>query len=148
MNILMVCLGNICRSPLAQGILESKVDDNKVFVDSAGTSGWHDGKLPDQRSIKVAANSGIDITQQKSRKFTIKDFDKFDIIYAMDSSNKRNILALARNESDRNKVKLILNEISPENLEVPDPYYGEGDGFVKVYNMLEEACEIIASKIN
>jgi len=147
MNILMVCLGNICRSPLAQGILESKVDSSVVFVDSAGTSGWHNGKLPDARSIEVARKNGLDITNQQSRKFIVEDFDRFDIIYAMDRSNKRNILSLARSQKDVAKVKLILNEVSSDDNEVPDPYYGEGDGFVNVYEMLDEACEIIASRI-
>lgn len=148
MKVLMVCLGNICRSPLAQGILESKVNTNDVFVDSAGTSGWHNGKLADSRSIAVADKNGLDITNQRSRKFVVEDFDSFDLIYAMDKSNLRDILSLARSQEDIAKVKLILNEISIDNKDVPDPYYGEGDGFIKVYNMLDEACEIIASKIN
>ena len=148
MKVLMVCLGNICRSPLAQGILESKVDADKVYVDSAGTSGWHDGKLADSRSIAVARKNGLDITNQRSRKFVAEDFDTFDLIYAMDKSNLRDILSLARNQEDVAKVKLILNEVSASDKDVPDPYYGEGDGFVRVYNMLDEACEIIASKIN
>jgi len=142
----MVCLGNICRSPLAQGILESKVD-HTVFVDSAGTSGWHDGKLADPRSIEIAKIKGLDITSQRSRKFIQADFDKFDIIYAMDKSNYTNILALARDDKDRQKVKMILNEISANNEDVPDPYYGGDNGFVNVYNMLDDACDMIASKI-
>jgi len=143
----MVCLGNICRSPLAQGILESKVDANKVFVDSAGTSGWHDGKYADSRSIEVAEKNGLDITNQRSRKFIQEDFDRFDLIYAMDKSNYKNIIALARSVEDEQKVKMILNEIAPNDKDVPDPYYGGKNGFVDVYNMLDEACDIIASKI-
>lgn len=147
MKILMVCLGNICRSPLAEGILKSKVPAD-CFIDSAGTSGYHQGELPDKRSIEIGRLNGIDITDQRSRKFTVKDFDAFDLIYAMDVSNYDNILKIARNENDRAKVKMILNESYPgEGLDVPDPYYGGEQGFINVYNMLDEACEIIATKI-
>jgi protein-tyrosine phosphatase len=143
----MVCLGNICRSPLAEGILQSKVSDN-AFVDSAGTAAYHVGELPDKRSIAVARKYGIDLTNQRAKKFSVKDFDTYDLIYAMDESNYQNILALSRNNEDEQKVKLILNEIDANlNLNVPDPYYGGNDGFENVYQMLDEACEIIASKI-
>ena len=143
----MVCLGNICRSPLAQGILESKVSSEDVFVDSAGTSGFHQGNLPDSRSIAIARKYGLDITNQKSRKFQVSDFDEFDLIYAMDESNLSNILELARNEIDIKKVQLILNEIDSSSIKnVPDPYYGGDDGFKNVYLMLEKACTIIANK--
>ncbi len=145
----MVCLGNICRSPLAEGILKSKVYNFKTFVDSAGTGAYHIGKLPDPRSIAIGSINGIDITDQRARKFTVEDFDNFDLIYAMDNSNYNNIISLARNEQDKEKVKLILNEVFPgENLDVPDPYYGGDFGFKNVYKMLDEACEIIAKKIN
>lgn len=144
----MVCLGNICRSPLAQGILESKVNLEKVFVDSAGTAAYHVGNLPDERSIDVARNYGINITNQRARKFTVQDFDEFDYIYAMDISNYQNILMLARGEEDENKVRLILNEIYPsENKSVPDPYYGGNQGFENVYQMLDEACDVISKKL-
>ena len=144
----MVCLGNICRSPLAQGILESKVNLDKVFVDSAGTAAYHVGNLPDERSIDVAYKYGINITNQRARKFTVKDFDEFDYIYAMDISNYQNILMLARGEEDENKVRLILNEIYPsENKSVPDPYYGGNQGFENVYQMLDEACDVISKKL-
>lgn len=146
MKILMVCLGNICRSPLAEGILQSKVAEN-VTVDSAGTSGYHDGEQPDERSIEVARNHSIDITHQRSRKFTVADFDNFDMIYAMDDSNYHNIIGLSRNDEDVHKVKMILNEVEPNNKNVPDPYYGGKDGFENVYQMLDKACTIIASKI-
>lgn len=143
----MVCLGNICRSPLAEGILKSKVSEN-VYVDSAGTAAYHVGELPDKRSISVAKKYGIDLTNQRARKFTVKDFDAFDLIYAMDESNYQNILSLSRNNEDEQKVQLILNEIDTNsNQDVPDPYYGGNDGFENVYQMLDEACEIIASKI-
>lgn len=148
-RILMVCLGNICRSPLAEGILRSKVYSSKTFVDSAGTGAYHAGELPDRRSIAIAKENGIDITDQKARKFSVNDFDNFDLIYVMDSSNQHYVLEMARNDEDRAKVKLILNEIFPgENLDVPDPYYGGTFGFKNVYKMLDEVCEIIAKKVN
>lgn len=148
MRILMVCLGNICRSPLAEGILQSKILSDSIIIDSAGTSGFHQGELPDPRSIAVAQLNGIDITNQRSRKFLVEDFDKFDLIYAMDQSNYQNLIDLARNKDDESKVKMILNESNPnENLNVPDPYYGGDKGFDNVFRMLDEACEVIASKI-
>lgn len=143
----MVCLGNICRSPLAEGILRSKLSNNFI-VDSAGTGGWHAGELPDRRSIEIANKNGLDITNQRARKFTKNDFTDFDIIYAMDNSNLKDILQLAPDENAKSKVHLILNELYPnENKDVPDPYYGQNDGFEKVYNMLDKACGNIAKKI-
>jgi protein-tyrosine phosphatase len=148
-KILMVCLGNICRSPLAEGVLKSKVFSFKTFVDSAGTGAYHVGEKPDKRSIAIAKTNGIDISSQKARKFTVEDFNLFDIIYVMDNSNYSNVISLARNEEDKLKVKLILNEVFPnENLDVPDPYYGGDFGFKNVYKMLDEACDLIAKKIN
>lgn len=147
-RILMVCLGNICRSPLAEGILKSKIDPEKVFVDSAGTGHWHVGDLPDPRSIDIAKKYRLDITDQRGRQFTERDFDNFDLIYVMDNSNKENVLAMAQNEDHRRKVKLILDEIFPgENVDVPDPYFGGGVGFENVFKMLDEACEIIAREL-
>ena len=146
-KILMVCLGNICRSPLAEGILRSKLSNNFI-VDSAGTGGWHAGELPDRRSIEIANKNGLDITNQRARKFTKNDFTDFDIIYAMDNSNLKDILQLAPDENAKSKVHLILNELYPnENKDIPDPYYGQNDGFEKVYNMLDKACSNIAKKI-
>ncbi|WP_369049301.1 low molecular weight protein-tyrosine-phosphatase [Tenacibaculum sp. UWU-22] len=147
-RILMVCLGNICRSPLAEGILKAKVS-SEVLVDSAGTAGYHQGELPDKRSIEVARKNGIDITKQRSRKFIKEDFNNFDIIYAMDKSNYQNLIHLADNKQEADKVKLILNELYPnKNCDVPDPYYGGKDGFENVYTLLSEACEVIANTIN
>lgn len=147
-KILMVCLGNICRSTLAEGILKSKLSSESFVVDSAGTAGYHVGELPDERSIEVARKYGIDITNQRSRKFTKADFDKFDMIFAMDQNNYADIVALSENEEQHEKVKMILNELYPdENRSVPDPYYGGDQGFENVYKMLDEACEIIASKL-
>lgn len=145
----MVCLGNICRSPLAEGILKSKVYNYKVFIDSAGTGAYHIGEKPDRRSIAVAKLNGLNISDQVARKFTVNDFDDFDIIYVMDNSNYRDVIALARNNEDKLKVKIILNEVFPdENLDVPDPYSGGDFGFRNVYKMLDEACDVIASKLN
>ena len=141
----MVCLGNICRSPLAEGILQSKLDANFFSVDSAGTAAYHIGELPDQRSIAVAKKHGIDISNQKARKFDIKDFIEFDIIYAMDKENYQNICSLAKNKTELQKVKMILDEVNlSQNLSVPDPYYGGDDGFQNVYQLLDEACEKIS----
>ena len=148
-KVLMVCLGNICRSPLAEGILQSKINTNQIFVDSAGTGAYHVGNLPDKRSIEVASKYAIDITNQRARKFIVEDFDKFDHIYVMDKSNYNNVLALARKEEDECKVQMILNEVkSKPNESVPDPYYGGDKGFEDVYKMLDEACNIIAKKLS
>jgi protein-tyrosine phosphatase len=147
-RVLMVCLGNICRSPLAEGILKSKVDPEKVYIDSAGTSNYHVGQTPDERSVSVARKNQLDITTQRGRQFSVEDYDNFDRIYVMDMSNYYDVIELARTEEDKQKVSLILNELFPgENVEVPDPYHGGKDGFDKVYQMLDEACEIIAKKL-
>ncbi len=147
-KVLMVCLGNICRSPLAQGILESKVDNNAITVDSAGTAAYHVGELPDERSIKVAKKYGIDLTKQRARKFSVTDFDTFDYIYVMDKSNYQNVIALAKSPEHKKKVKLILEEVFPgKNLEVPDPYYGGEQGFENVYSLLDKACDEIAKNL-
>ncbi len=148
-RVLMVCLGNICRSPLAEGILKSKVDPNKVFVDSAGTGSWHIGSEPDRRSIAIAKRYGLDITDQRGRQFSEDDFENFDHIFAMDNSNFRDIISMAETNEDRQKVHLILEEIFPsENVDVPDPYHGGEQGFENVYQMLNEACDEIAKKLN
>ena len=144
----MVCLGNICRSPLAEGILQSKVNSDFIQVDSAGTAAYHIGNLPDPRSIDVARKYGIDLTHQRARQFSVYDFDTFDLIYAMDESNYQNILTLSRDIEDEAKVKMILNETNMNtNKSVPDPYYGENDGFEIVFGLLEEACSVIAKKV-
>ena len=144
----MVCLGNICRSPLAEGLLKSKLPNTHFTVDSAGTGNYHVGDSPDPRSIKVAKKYGLDISAQKGRQFTVSDFNIFDYIYVMDDSNYQNVIKLARNENDVAKVKMILNEIFPDqNHNVPDPYTGGVQGFESTFKMLDEACEQIAQKL-
>ena len=146
----MVCLGNICRSPLAEGILQQKAKENRldINVDSAGTAAYHVGNLPDERSIEVANKYGIDLTNQRARQFNGTDFNKFDVIYAMDTENYNNILKLSSSANEKEKVKLILNEIDPRsNSSVPDPYYGGDEGFENVYQMLDLACENIVNKL-
>lgn len=143
MKILMVCLGNICRSPLAEGILRQKIEENNLdwSVDSAGTGAWHAGEKPDSRSIATARKHGLDITDQRARQLKPHDLDHFDLVLAMDASNYNDILRLAVNDKQRNKVKMIMNYVAPgRNQAVPDPYWGN-DGFENVYQMLDEACE-------
>lgn len=144
----MICLGNICRSPLAEGILRSLVNPDFVEVASAGTGGWHVGEKPDPRSIAVAQKNGIDISPQRGRKFSPYDFEIYDYIYVMDRANYNDVIALAKNENEKNKVSLILETISPgAQAEVPDPYYGGDQGFNHVFNLLQQACEKIALEI-
>ena len=147
-KILMVCLGNICRSPLAEGILASKLPKEKFIVDSAGTGDWHVNSKPDERSIATAKKNGIDISHQRGTHFKPSFFEIYDYIYAMDNSNYNNVIALSKNENDKLKVKLILDELFPgENVDVPDPYYGLQNGFDMVYQMLDEATDILATKL-
>jgi protein-tyrosine phosphatase len=147
-KILMVCLGNICRSPIAEGLLSSKLPKNSFIVDSCGTGNWHIGKQPDLRSISISKKNGLDISNQKCRQIESEDFDTFDYIYVMDGSNYTDVVALSKNETQKNKVVLILNELFPnENMDVPDPYFGLENGFELVYKMLNETCEIIAKKL-
>lgn len=139
MKILMVCLGNICRSPLAHGILEAMAAKKGLGweVDSAGTGDWHIGSPPDHRSVAVAERNGIDISGQCCRQFSVADFDEYDLIYVMDHKNKDDVLRLARNEKDRKKVRLFLN-----NGSVPDPYWND-EQFEPVYRLIESRCREI-----
>ena len=144
----MVCLGNICRSPLAEGILKHKLQNKGLdwFVDSAGIGGWHAGELPDRRSIAIARKNGIDLTDQRARKFQPIDLDRFDLILPMDSDNFQDILSQAKTKEQRDKVKLIMNFSRPNSdEEVPDPYYD--NRFEHVFNLLDEACAALISKI-
>jgi protein-tyrosine phosphatase len=143
----MVCLGNICRSPLAEGILREKTKHLDLTIDSAGTAGYHIGKSPDPRAVAVAKKHDINISKLKARQFSRIDFENFDTIYVMDINNLSHLISLSSNAQERNKIRLILNEIDPKNHDsVPDPYYDD-NGFKKVYNMLNKACEKIAIKI-
>ena len=146
MKILMVCLGNICRSPMAEGILRDKISklSYDIEVDSAGTAAYHIGEAPDSRMIETAMSKGINISDLRARQFCVNDFDVFDKIYAMDVSNLSNMQQLARNKSDLDKLDLLLNcKDSFLNKSVPDPYYGGEDGFFNIYDILEESIEFI-----
>lgn len=148
MKILMVCLGNICRSPLAEGIMKTKILEEGLDweVDSAGTSHWHVNEPPDHRSVAVARRHGIDIRAQRGRQLVAADFDRFDLIYAMDSSNYNDIKRLAKDAADEEKLEMIMNVVSPgRNQSVPDPYYGN-DGFQGVFDMLDKACDQVLEK--
>lgn len=148
-KILMVCLGNICRSPLAEGILTSMVHPEKVEVNSAGTGNWHVGNPPDKRSIAVAYKNGIDISKQRGKHFSTYDYEIYDHIFVMDNSNYNDVIKLAKNDTERLKVSMILDEIFPgERMGVPDPYYGGDTGFDKVYEMIYTSCEKIVSRLS
>ena len=147
-KILMVCLGNICRSPLAEGLLASKLPKGTFFLDSAGTGNYHSGKEPDQRSIATAKKNGLDISHQKARQFSPRDFDTFDHIYVMDNTNYDDVVSLAKTQEQKQKVELILDAIFPnENVDVPDPYYGLQNGFDMVWEMLDEATDVISKRL-
>ena len=147
-KILMVCLGNICRSPLAEGILQFKVDSSMIQVESAGLEKFHVGELPDKRSIQVASENLLDITDQRARHFKVSDFDLYTTIYAMDKFVYNKLLKMAETDAAKLKVKLILNEVFPdENLDVPDPYYDSIFAFRNVYKMLDEACDKISQNL-
>ncbi len=148
MKVLMICLGNICRSPLAEGILKHKIAEKNLdwTVDSAGTGGWHAGELPDRRSIAIAKKYGIDLTDQRARQFQKADLDTFDLILTMDDSNFKDIQRFAKTDAQRAKIHLIMNFSRPNSdLEVPDPYYD--NRFQLVYELLDEACAAIVNSL-
>lgn len=129
---------------MAEGILKSKIDGLAIEVDSAGTGAYHVGDNPDYRAVVTARKYGVDISRLVARQFTVDDFDNFDVIYAMDRSNLQNILALARNENDKQKVKLFLDALlNDSESEVPDPYFGGDQGFEHVYNLIDAATDKI-----
>lgn len=145
----MVCLGNICRSPMAEGILRHKAQQQgiDVEVDSCGTGGWHVGEAPDQRAQQKMKDKGIDISDLRARQLQQSDFEFFDLIYAMDESNYTNVVNAGKEEVNAN-VRMILNESNPNsNMGVPDPYYGGESGFEHVYGLLDEACDAILEKL-
>ncbi len=150
MKVLMVCLGNICRSPLAEGVLKetAKREGLDIYVDSAGTAAYHAGERPDRRSQEVARKHGIDISNQRARQFEREDFALFDRIYVMDKSNYDDVVSLADTREDAAKVEMILNTVYPgKDLSVPDPYYGGNDGFEKVFQMLDNSCKKVVETI-
>lgn len=148
MRVLMVCLGNICRSPLAEGIFREKVKNwpELPYVDSAGTGGWHAGEKPDKRSIAIAARFGVDISAQRARKFNPEDFDAFDYIFAMDQSNQKDLLSLAQ-EDQKDKVHLLLEFAGLGVKDVPDPWFGDERDFESIYHLLNEALESVENRL-
>ncbi|HWU62961.1 MAG TPA: low molecular weight protein-tyrosine-phosphatase [Ensifer sp.] len=149
-SVLFVCLGNICRSPLAEGVFRHIVEQqglaNRITTDSAGTGGWHTGEAPDRRSIAVAAQDGIDLSRLKARQIKARDFEAFDIILGMDASNVSNIRRIAPNET-HDRVHLFSTLTLGENWDVPDPYYGDASDFERVYHMISEGCMSLAERL-
>ncbi|HTE25931.1 low molecular weight protein-tyrosine-phosphatase [Flavitalea sp.] len=149
MKILMVCLGNICRSPLAEGILKhkAKTANKKWIIDSAGTNGYHVGEAPHRLSQKVAKMNGVEICDQKATQFTAYDFRDYDIIYAMADEVITEMKWIAGKNYDASKVKLLMEELYPgKKMDVPDPWYGAEPGYHDVYKMIDEACDAILRK--
>lgn len=147
MKILIVCLGNICRSPLAEGILRSKLPES-FFVDSVGTISMHEGETPDKRAVQTAANHGVDISKQRSRPITKEDLEIFDKIFCMDLKNLKDVISMTKDEEQRQKIHLFLEEAgNHQNLEVPDPYWGDMSDFENVFQLLDSACNKIARQL-
>jgi len=150
MKVLMVCLGNICRSPLAEGIFRDKININNlnVFVDSAGTIDFHSGAKPDYRSIAVAKDNNVHISDLVARKFTISDFTEFDYIFVMDFNNYSDLLNLTSKDSERKKVFFLTEFLYPkQEIAVPDPYYGSEQDFEFVFKLIDDSCEKIIEKL-
>ena len=149
MKILMVCLGNICRSPLAEAVLQQKAEEAGLNwqVDSAGTNGYHVGEAPHRLSQKVALQNGIDISNQRASRFTAADFEQYDKIYAMAEDVIDDMRRIAKRNYDETKVTLLMNELHPgKDMDVPDPWYGPEPGYHEVYKMINKACEAIIEK--
>lgn len=149
MKILMVCLGNICRSPLAEGILQHKASKEGLSwsIDSAGTNGYHVGEAPHRLSQKVALLHGIDISKQCARRFVPEDFKRFDKIYAMAEDVVEEMRFIAKKDFDPAKVDLLMNELYPgKDMDVPDPWYGTEPGYHEVYELIDKACDKIIEK--
>ena len=147
---MMVCLGNICRSPMAEGIMRAKIEKYKLdaFVDSAGFEPFHTGDQPDYRAISTMKQHGIDISEQRSRIFRKSDFETFDRIYVMDERNYADVKSVSQKQEHLLKVDFLLNVLDPgSNKAVPDPYYGGEEGFRKVYHLLDSATELIALEL-
>lgn len=149
-KIIFVCLGNICRSPVAEGVaLHLKNKHNlQVYIDSAGTAGYHVGEAPDPRTVANARRHGVDLSPLRARQFSVLDFEKFDHIFTMDLGNYNTVVRLASNQEQRNKVKLLLEFVyKTKGLEVPDPYYGSEKDFEKVFTLVYKACEDLFCKL-
>ena len=149
MKILMVCLGNICRSPIAEGVLQHKSQQAglKWLVESAGTNGYHNGEAPHHLSQKITASKGIDISNQRSRQFTKQDFEHYDLIYAMANDVMDDIKEIGGVRFDSKKTFLFLEELFPgESKDVPDPWYGNEEGYIEVYDLIEKNCDAIVNK--
>lgn len=149
MKILMVCLGNICRSPLAEGILQAKANALNLnwIVESAGTNGIHNGEPPHKLSQKVALKHGVDISNQISRKFVATDFENYDKIYVMAKDVLQDVKKIAGQKFEENKIDYFLNELNTgQNEDVPDPWYGNEDGYDEVYDLINRTCEAIVKK--
>lgn len=149
MKILMVCLGNICRSPIAEGVLRHKAKQQGLNwqVDSAGTNSYHTGEAPHRFSQKVCKANGVDISYQKARTFTVNDFAEYDIIYAMADDVYNRILKVGGLWADKEKVKMFLDELEPgSNASVPDPWYGTEEGYLPVYELINKTCDAIIEK--
>jgi len=149
-KVLMVCLGNICRSPLAAGVLRKKLEEHGVTaqVDSAGFEPYHIGDGPDERTVEIARKYGIDISGHTMRLFRKEDFDIYDRIYVMDQRNLRDVLFMARNEADKEKVDYLMNALNPKkNQIIPDPYYGDISDFEHAFKLMSDACEKIAESL-
>ncbi|WP_367717046.1 low molecular weight protein-tyrosine-phosphatase [Nitratireductor sp. GISD-1A_MAKvit] len=149
-SILFVCLGNICRSPLAEGIFRNVVAEQGLeagfMIDSAGTGAWHAGNPPDPRSVDIARRSGIDISMQRARQVEADDFDRFDLLLGMDRNNVRTLHERAP-ASAAARIHLFLDYAEGEQLDVPDPYYGGADGFASVYQMIRDASDALLSRL-
>lgn len=144
MKILMVCLGNICRSPIAEGVFKSEAErlGKNITFDSAGTSGFHIGERPDQRGINFMNSVGIDISNQQCRQIKSSDFEDFDLIFAMDRSNIKDLLGMCPQEEYKSKIQLLLGfEAEPSRQIVPDPYYGQEHDFERAYKLCLRAAE-------
>ncbi len=146
MKILFVCLGNICRSPLAEGIMRHKLKEQSIDieVDSAGTGGWQAGETPDKRAIAIASKNGVEVSNIIARKFIVDDFEKFDKIYVMDEENMRDVIVQAPNENAKQKVDLFLNVLHPSsNAIVPDPWFGGVQDFEEVFQLISSGCDAL-----
>lgn len=149
-KVLMVCLGNICRSPLAAGVLRKRLKDKDIeaIVDSAGFEPYHIGEGPDERTMKIARKYELEIDSHAMRLFRIEDFDNYDRIYVMDQRNLRDVIYMARNDNDKKKVDYLMNALEPgKNQIVPDPYYGDITDFEHAYELMNKACEKIAESL-